>query len=251
MLVTSFKCSPDSFALESFRRILDATAKPYLILQLDDHAPTSATRPASRPACARSATTGAASGRPTRVVPSARGAAARASFPARLSRLGGRTLLLSDLGSRGRPLSREPPPRGRRCAGAPRGRTSIRTAMRHNTGQCLPAQHHRAGQPMDHVRHSPTSTRRAPSSGWPAPPCRATPGCSRLYEAPLRGRGRRHGADRVYVGDFFYLELSTPRRRSNCLQGLSVGGLLRRVGCRLRPYEVVPGSTDAGPSRRR
>ncbi len=37
VFVTSFKCSPDSFALEYFRRILDAKEKPYLILQLDDH----------------------------------------------------------------------------------------------------------------------------------------------------------------------------------------------------------------------
>ncbi len=35
--VTSFKCAPDSFALEYFRRIMDASKKPYLILQLDEH----------------------------------------------------------------------------------------------------------------------------------------------------------------------------------------------------------------------
>ena len=35
--VTAFKCSPDSFALDAFRRILDAYGKPYLVLQLDDH----------------------------------------------------------------------------------------------------------------------------------------------------------------------------------------------------------------------
>jgi len=35
--VTSFKCSPDSFALEYFKRILDAHDKPYLVLQLDAH----------------------------------------------------------------------------------------------------------------------------------------------------------------------------------------------------------------------
>ena len=37
VLITSFKCSPDSFAIEYFKEILDSYKKPYLILQLDEH----------------------------------------------------------------------------------------------------------------------------------------------------------------------------------------------------------------------
>jgi predicted CoA-substrate-specific enzyme activase len=37
VLITSFKCSPDSFAVEYFKEILDSYNKPYLILQLDEH----------------------------------------------------------------------------------------------------------------------------------------------------------------------------------------------------------------------
>jgi len=37
VFVTSFKCSPDSFTLEYFKRIMDKQEKPYLILQIDDH----------------------------------------------------------------------------------------------------------------------------------------------------------------------------------------------------------------------
>ena len=37
VLVTSFKCSPDSFVTEYFKRILEREGKPYLILQLDEH----------------------------------------------------------------------------------------------------------------------------------------------------------------------------------------------------------------------
>ncbi|MCF8336658.1 MAG: acyl-CoA dehydratase activase [Bacteroidales bacterium] len=37
VLVTSFKCTPDSFVIEYFKEILDAYEKPYLILQLDEH----------------------------------------------------------------------------------------------------------------------------------------------------------------------------------------------------------------------
>ncbi|MCF7832009.1 MAG: acyl-CoA dehydratase activase, partial [Candidatus Marinimicrobia bacterium] len=37
VFITSFKCAPDSFALEYFKRIMDTHEKPYLILQLDEH----------------------------------------------------------------------------------------------------------------------------------------------------------------------------------------------------------------------
>ena len=37
VLVTSFKCTPDSFVIEYFKEILEASRKPYLVLQLDDH----------------------------------------------------------------------------------------------------------------------------------------------------------------------------------------------------------------------
>jgi predicted CoA-substrate-specific enzyme activase len=37
VLVTSFKCTPDSFVIEYFKEILNAYQKPYLVLQLDEH----------------------------------------------------------------------------------------------------------------------------------------------------------------------------------------------------------------------
>jgi predicted CoA-substrate-specific enzyme activase len=37
VFVTSFKCSPDSFAIEYFKEIFNSYNKPYLILQLDEH----------------------------------------------------------------------------------------------------------------------------------------------------------------------------------------------------------------------
>ncbi len=35
--ITSFKCAPDSFTLEYFKKIMDVYEKPYLILELDEH----------------------------------------------------------------------------------------------------------------------------------------------------------------------------------------------------------------------
>lgn len=38
IFITAFKCSPDSFIITYFKKIMDYYGKPYLILQLDDHA---------------------------------------------------------------------------------------------------------------------------------------------------------------------------------------------------------------------
>jgi hypothetical protein len=37
VLMTAFKCSPDSFVIDYFKKIMESHDKPYLILQLDDH----------------------------------------------------------------------------------------------------------------------------------------------------------------------------------------------------------------------
>jgi predicted CoA-substrate-specific enzyme activase len=37
VFITSFKCTPDAFVIEYFKQILDQHKKPYLILQLDEH----------------------------------------------------------------------------------------------------------------------------------------------------------------------------------------------------------------------
>lgn len=37
VFISSFKCSPDSFVIEYFKLLMDAYNKPYLILQLDEH----------------------------------------------------------------------------------------------------------------------------------------------------------------------------------------------------------------------
>ena len=37
VLVTAFKCAPDSFIIEYFKKLLNEYHKPYLILQIDEH----------------------------------------------------------------------------------------------------------------------------------------------------------------------------------------------------------------------
>ncbi len=37
VLITSFKCTPDAYAVDYFKKIMDEAGKPYLVLQIDEH----------------------------------------------------------------------------------------------------------------------------------------------------------------------------------------------------------------------
>src|SRR4030042_1371773 len=48
----------------------------------------------------------------------------------------------------------------------------------------------------------------------------------------------------VYTGDVTFVDMSI-RTAVNCYLGFLFGGMLRKIGCSLRPYEHTPGATDA------
>jgi predicted CoA-substrate-specific enzyme activase len=240
VFITSFKCSPDSLALEYFRRIFDEKGKPYLILQLDDHDSTLGyeTRIEAGVAAFRNH--------------AGRQAAPRQGtlpvIPRALAKLDGRTLLfpmwdplvnpllaanLRREGIDARVLEEDP--------------VVIRKAMRQNTGQCLPLSI-LVQETADYVhRHGLDPSRTAlwmPRSGGSCNIGMFVPFIKTQLEAETGGI---EGVQ-VYAGDFFFLELSR-RATMNLYKAYLVGGLLRRVGCRLRPYEKTPGATDNAIAR--
>jgi predicted nucleotide-binding protein (sugar kinase/HSP70/actin superfamily) len=118
----------------------------------------------------------------------------------------------------------------------------IRKAMRHNTGQCLPL-NIIAQETVEYVRkHGLDPARTAiwmPRSTLSCNIGMFVPFLKSLMEAEGGGMERME----VYAGDAFYLDISR-RATVNCYKAYLAGGLLRRVGCRLRPYETSPGATD-------
>jgi predicted CoA-substrate-specific enzyme activase len=239
--VTAFKCSPDSFALDAFRRILDAYGKPYLVLQLDDHDSSmgyetriEAGVRAFRNHAERATMTAASLAgtvRPLRAPPRAGEAIA------------GRTLLLPDFDPIAGPLvaanlRRE----GVDARLLHEDETSIRTAMRHNTGQCIP---------LNAIVQAAVETIRLHDLN----PSRTLVWMSRsilscnipLFPLQMEHLFETFGGGmekvRVYVGDLSFLEISA-RTTLNTARAYLFAGLVRRVACRLRPYETEPGATD-------
>ncbi|QQO10618.1 BadF/BadG/BcrA/BcrD ATPase family protein [Breznakiella homolactica] len=244
VLVTSFKCGPDSFAMDSFKKILGQVKKPYLILQLDEH--DSAVGYETRIEAAirsfrnhfGSRETGtAAFGEQSRQAASPDERRRVQKFPRTdtvllpnwdpmVSAL--LSAALRSNGIDGRALEEEP--------------ELIREAMTYNTGQCIPVSiiAREALHYVEKYRLDPGRT-----TVWMA---RALWPCN-IPLFPLQMEGifsRTSGMEelRVYSGDMIFLDVS-PRMTMDAYYAFSLAGLLRKLVCRIRPYETVPGSADA------
>lgn len=274
--ITSFKCSPDSFAVDYFKRILDAHDKPYLILQLDEHDSSvgyetriEAGVRAFRNHARKEAVEKTAEREETAAVGSTdnagenerRGLGKRfprpnlrnislPSFkpkkeanPIMETELEGKTLLFPNWDSITNPLLVANLRRGGIDARILfENQTSIQKSMRLNTGQCLPVSII-AQEAMDYVRTHGLDPSRTVL--WIA---KSTIACNiPMYPYYLKNVFEDEGGGieklGVYVGDLSHMEIH-PRTAIYAYFAYMFGGLLRKLGCRIRPYEVNTGETD-------
>jgi predicted CoA-substrate-specific enzyme activase len=232
--LSSFKCSPDSFALDYFKRIMAHHNKPYLILELDEH--------------------DSNVGYETRIEAAVRsfrnhhgGLAGRQRSsdifinPHSERSIDGKTvvfpnwdrltcsLLVSVLQHEGvdAVLMEET-------------EFSIRQSLKHNTGQCIPLNAIAQGY-MDTIRDRELDPARCLL--WLNESYLA---CNiRLYPHHIRTILADHGMGEagVYLGSLSFSDIGL-RAVKDAYFSYLFGGMLRKVCCRIRPYEVYPGETD-------
>jgi predicted CoA-substrate-specific enzyme activase len=265
VLITSFKCAPDSFVVEYFRRILDKADKPYLILQIDEHdsAVGYQTRIEAGVHSFRNHLRGSADDdlqggseeRPAKAVffrapRNDEGPAeippcedpALPVVPNLEKRLEGKIVLfpnwdpltcpllvanLRHFGIDARLLEED--------------QLTIQKSMRHNSGQCIPL-NIIAQEFVDYVdKH-----KLAPETAvlWTIG---GNLSCNLpLYPHFIKSLLERYGGGMekagVYAGELSQLDIS-PLLVPNVYFSMLFGGLLRRLGCKIRPYEQVPGTT--------
>lgn len=254
VLLTAFRCAPDAFIADAFRRLLEASGKPYLVLQIDDHDFGVGYETRIEAAFdafqnhllgrARSKARGASVSPANRSTESV-GSESRtpAVFVKPERRLHGKTLLLPNW----EPLAIPLVAACLRRAGVDarvleEDEIAIRKAMRFNAGQCIPA-NAIAQDAVDYMeRHG-------------LDPCctvlwmpRSDGACNlRMFPTYIQGLFQAYGRGmekaRVYVGDLAHSEIS-PLLGVNAYLAYWMGGLLRRMACRVRPYETEPGRTD-------
>ena len=236
VLVTSFKCSPDAFIQDYFKKLMAAHDKPYLVLELDEH--------------------DSSVGYETRIEAAVRAFRnhRQAAAPSEAPDLDGlnpdllrgktdRTIVLPNWDRlTGRLLEAVLRREGRQAVLMEESDTTIARSLGDNTGQCIPINAVVEGFAECLDRHH-----LAPEDAvlWMSEACIA---CNiALYphhmKSLLNARGGGLEKAGVYVGDFFFMDIS-PRASFNAVFAYMFGGLLRRVACRLRPYECHAGDVD-------
>jgi predicted nucleotide-binding protein (sugar kinase/HSP70/actin superfamily) len=236
--ITSFKCSPDACILEYFRRIMNRYGKPYLILEIDEH--DSSVGYETRIEAAVRSFRNHYRQQKSRVVP-------LRSLPLNsecVSKIKGKTLLIpciDPLNSKlvEAVLIRE----GIDARMVPLMEKTIQHGLRTNSGQCLPV-NLIAQSYLDYIRENfldPEQT-----AVWVFEshiPCNI-----RMYPQMIKNIFETAGGGMervdVYIGQLSMVDISLAASVEGYFAHM-FGGMLRKIGCRIRPYEKEKGMTDA------
>lgn len=289
VFVTAFKCGPDSFTVDFFRRIMEAAGKPYLILELDEHdssvgyetrieAAVRTFRNHARTVRSLKETVHSTAESKPEPVPQAETnpelsfkrlphiaktwvqgmgilpprSAKRKSpqqihwslQPDFLSTLRSRTVIMPNWDNLTVPLLASVlRGQGLTVVVMEESEALIRRSLHTNTGQCLP---------MNVIAENFIET--VDSRGLDPSFCalwlpRADYACNipmfpLFIRNVIRERGRGFEESQIYVGELTFTDIS-PLAPIHAYFAYLCAGILRRIGCRIRPYELEPGQTDA------
>jgi predicted CoA-substrate-specific enzyme activase len=236
VLITAFKCAPDSFIIEYFKKLLDIYHKPYLILQIDEH-DSNVGYETRIEAAIRSFRNHAIMNRKISEPKS------QQLLPHLETRINGNTLLFPNWDNLVAPLLVANLRRGGIDARLLNSSEMIiKKSMAYNTGQCLPvnivAQEFIEYIEQHHLKPEHTML-------WMTK-CYVT--CNlRLYPFYVKNflESYGHGFEKaaVYSGEVTHLEIAVSTSYYAYFAYL-LGGLIRKLGCRIRPYEVKIGQTN-------
>ncbi len=236
LLITSFKCAPDSCTIEYFQRVMNAHGKPYLILQLDEHDSQVGyeTRIEAAVRAFRSHLSGARPSEDRRILP---------RVPVHILQLDGRTLLVPCWDTLATPLFVASMQNlGIDAHLIHEDQALIQQSLGHNTGQCIPL--------SIIVEEYVASIKRldldpARCALWLP---RGSMGCNICFfpqyaKGLLESVGEGFENSAVYAGEISCIEISA-RAALNAYCVYLFGGMLRRMQCKTRPYEVHAGAAD-------
>ena len=236
VLITAFKCAPDSFIIEYFKQLMHLYGKPYLIIQIDEH--------------------DSNTGYETRIEAAMRSFRNHAQLTATIpdpelgsilprveSSVDGKTLLMPNWDMYVGPLIVANLKRsGIDARVLESSELGIRKSMVHNTGQCLPI-NIIAQDFIDYIEKyklDPSNTILWMMEGKMACNLRQYP---YYIKKILENYGKGMEKASVYSGEISHREMSVGVTYYAYFAYM-LGGLFRKTACRIRPYEKVPGETD-------
>jgi predicted CoA-substrate-specific enzyme activase len=236
VLITAFKCAPDSFIMDYFRKIFDNFHKPYLILQIDEHDSNigyetrieAAIRSFKNHALNLDADKGSGTGE---------------IFPEITKSISGKTLLFPMWDPLVSPLLVANLKRiGIDARLMKSSELTIKKSMAHNSGQCLPI-NIIAQEFIEYIEEHKLEPEK--TLLWAI---ESKLSCNiRLYpefiKSILDNWGKGMEKAQVYIGLLTHLEISLGACYYAYFAYL-LGGLIRMTSCKIRPYEINKGETD-------
>lgn len=237
VLITSFKCTPDSFVIDYFKKIMESYEKPYLILQLDDH-DSSVGYETRVEAALRSFRNHCGMDAERRPAPKS-----QTFVSSREHKLGDRTLLIPNWDDISlRLVTAAFQRQGIDARRLEENETRIRKSLKYNTGQCIPLTII-AQEFIDYVLTHKLDPAR--TALWTV---NSTMACNlplfpRHIKHILNAYGNGMEKAAVYAGELSFVDLSV-KLPMNAYFAYMFGGMLRMIGCKIRPYERNRGETD-------
>lgn len=238
VLITSFKCTPDSFTVDYFKKIMNKFDKPYLILELDEHDSSVGyeTRIEAAIRAFRNHHKSSSENKPE--IPDMRGV-----NPELTDSIKGKTLIFPNWDSICcrlivSILQRE----GIDARLMKESETTIKESLKFNTGQCIPLTAIAEGFRTYVIENN---IKPENSVLWLS---HSTISCNiKLYphhiKTVLNSMGGGIEKAEVFVGELSLTDISLRAGISTYFAYL-LGGLLRKAAFRIRPYESIKGETD-------
>ncbi len=263
--ITSFKCSPDSFGVDYFKKIMEAYEKPYLVLELDEH-DSSVGYETRIEAAVRAFTNFSQHGKIKqnitlehlnpqleKTLPLKKTLPANRSLSSDKTVLSGKTIVIPNwdfitCSFLAATLRGE----GYDAILMEETEETIKQSLKTNTGQCIPLNAIASGYIQTIINRNLNPEK---SLLWMST---SEISCNiKLYPHHIRSiiaaNRKNDNSDKsepdnlekagVYKGQLSFSEISV-HAALNAYFAYMFGGLLRALGCRIRPYEKVKGETD-------
>lgn len=234
--ISSFKCAPDSFAIDYFKRIMEKHNKPYLILELDEH-DSSVGYETRIEAAVQAFSNHKRSAAPPKIQ------SCKDMHPRFLKKLNQKTIIFPNWDAyTGQLIVSVFKSEGYKAVLMEETPQTLKESMLTNTGQCIPLNAVAAGFVHTVKKHGLNP---GDAILWLNP---SEIACNiKMYPYHIQKILDRHGSDfentSIYKGELSLFDISF-RASTNAYYAYMFGGLLRSVGCRIRPYEITRGETD-------
>jgi len=238
VFISSFKCTPDAFVIEYFKQIFDAYKKPYLILQLDEH-DSSVGYETRIEAAIRSFENHFKSGK--KIINNV--AYPENNLIKNGNDLKGKTVLMPLLSANSsRLLEAVLQRKGIDAHILYDTEDSIKKSMVMNTGQCLPL-NIIIQNAIDYVEKYKLDT--SNTVLWMLnSPVSCNLGMFISYmDKLLKSREEKYHKIKIYPGQLTFHDISVDTSISAYLCFM-IGGYIRKLECKIRPYEIIKGQTD-------